>query len=693
MLKEIWAQLLRLFTDLTFYFLNLAGKILQMKLNYNKAWVAGVLVLVNCFNLNAQTNVEIQEVEVSAARSEVKFVQAARNVTIISRTEIESSPARNLNELLEYAGNVDIRQRGQNGIQADVSLRGSSFEQVLILLNGIKMSDPQTGHHNLNLPLALLDIERIEILHGGAARVYGPGAFAGAINIITKNPEQSQAKLQLLGGQNGLQQYGLSATVSGENQSHSLSWQKQTSDGFIRNTDHEMENLFWQSELYNKKSRWLFNAGQNEKAFGAQNFYTSLFPDQFEETKTQFTSLAVDWKWEKLAITPKAYYRRHDDRFELFREGEGYFSRLPLGGGFANQSGDTISWYNGHNYHRTDVYGAELNLSYKSKWGQSSIGFDFRREEILSNVLGNQVKRIKVPNEHPTALYRRGEFRENRSVFVEHNYVKEKLFISAGALLNMNSAFDEEIYPGIDISYQTSETLRLYASANRSFRFPTYTDLYFNLGDVIGSKDLKAEESNNFELGLKYNKSNAYGHIAAFRREGDNLIDWIRYTGSLITQAANLTNVTIDGVEMDYVVKSEGFIKEIPLLNQLRFNYSYLTSESNSDGFESNYVLDFLQHKGDAVLQFKLSEMVFLDWNMSFQDRKGDYVDPDGVEQEYKAVFISDAKITVKQEQLDLFLEASNVFDQQYVDIGNVANPGRWISMGLSYQLKLNTKK
>ena len=644
-----------------------------------------------CFSmhLNAQEIVKIKEVEVSAARSNVNFSQAARNVSVISREEIEKSPAKNLNELLEFASNVDIRQRGQNGIQADVSVRGSSFEQVLILLNGIKMTDPQTGHHAMNLPIDLLDIERIEILHGGAARVYGPGAFAGSINIITKDPETTQAKVQLLTGQFGLTQLGASVSVVEEKHNHTLSWTNQQSDGFIRNTDHEMQNIFWQSAWKIKKSEWKLNLGQNEKEFGAQNFYTARFPDQFEATKTQFASLSGNIKKGQLSIEPRGYIRRHNDRFELFREDEGYYTRLAQGG-FANNFGDTISWYNGHNYHQTDVYGAELNLAYQSKLGVTSIGLDFRREEILSNVLGEPLtSRRRVRGEDESAFFLRGEDRENRSLFLEHNYSSDQWFVSVGALLNANTDFDdEEIYPGVDVSYQATDVIRPYASVNKSFRFPTYTDLYYNLGGAVGSINLKPEESVNYEAGFKYNHSQGFGHVAVFRRDGSNLIDWIRFAGSDTTRAANLTEVVIDGVEVDYISTTDSWVKEIPLLHQVRLGYAYLYSSDNSDGFESNYVLDFLQHKADLNLQFKLSEWFYLYWNMSFQERKGEFVDVDGKEREFKGIFLSDLKLSTQQKDLNVFLQVSNVFNERYFDIGNVENPGRWISAGLQYNIR-----
>lgn len=659
-----------------------------MRLNSKKLIISS-LFFFTLTTTYGQDTVRIEKVEVKAARSAIGFNKAARNITVISKTEIENSPARTINELLEYSSNVDIRQRGQNGVQADISLRGSSFEQVLVLLNGIKMTDPQTGHHSLNLPIHLLDVERIEIIKGGASRIYGPGAFAGAINIITKNPDQSQGKIQALVGQYGLQQLAGTASLVKKNHSHSISISDQKSDGFIRNTDYKQRNIFWQSEFNTENSNWTLNLGQNEKAFGAQNFYTARFPEQFEETKTQFASLSGSFKQGNLKVEPKAYFRRHDDRFELFRESEGYYSRL-AGGGFANNTGDTITWYNGHNYTQTDVYGAEINLQYQSKFGKTSAGFDFRREEILSNGLGEPLtEAIAVKNEVPGAFFLRGDNRENRSIYAEHNYTSDKLFVSVGAMYNMHTDFDDEIFPGADISYQLNNNFRTFASVNRSFRFPSYTDLYYSLGGAQGSIDLKPEESVNYEFGFKYSWVAQYGTISAYRREGKNLIDWIRYTGSSTTQAANLTEVNINGVELEYVMQANS-LKNIPLLNHARFSYAYLYSDDESNGFESNYVLDFLSHKADLLTQFKLTNGLFVDWNLSYQERKGEFVKANGEEREFNPILLTDVKISAQKEDLVLFLQASNLFDQEYFDIGNVANPGRWISVGMNYTFNFN---
>lgn len=626
-------------------------------------------------------------VEITANRGRSTFQEAARKVTVITRAEIEQAPVQTVNELLEYVANVDVRQRGQNGIQADISLRGASFEQTLILLNGIKITDPQTGHHSLNLPMALMDIERIEVLHGGASRVYGPNAFAGAINIITKNPKYSEATARLAGGEFGYNEQGASVTLAHPETSHShqFSILRNAGDGFMRNTDFEQLNLFWQSEVDLKKGNAFFNLGQNEKAFGSQNFYSTRYPHQFEETKTQFASVGLNTyltKNNRIRVSPRAHYRRHYDRFELFREGEGYYSRIP-GGGFASNEGDTVTWYTGHNYHRTDVYGAEISANAYSKLGVTSFGYEYRYEGVVSNALGEDLDTPEnVVNEHPSAQYTKAINRENISYYLEHNFTVKKLFVSAGVMYNVNTAFGEEFFPGVDASYSLTDVWSAYGSVNRSFRMPSFTDLYYNLGGAVGSEDLMPEESINYEGGFKYTQKMSYGHVAYFRREGKNLIDWIRFAGSDTTRAANLTEVTINGLEADVNYNLEGVLGENFPLKRVSASYMYLWADTASTNFESNYVLDFLQHKADVGLHFKFGSTLFLDYQISYQDRVGEFTNAQGDEEAYEPVLLSDIRVGANYENLNVFIAASNLFNVRYNDIGNVQQPGRWVKLG-----------
>lgn len=127
----------------------------------------------------------LDEVQITGSRAPLTARQSAKIVEVISRDEIRRAEAQTINDVLKLATGVDVRQRGGFGVQTDISINGGTFDQITILLNGMPLTSPQTGHNAADLPVALDDIERIEILEGASARVFGSSAFNGAINIVT----------------------------------------------------------------------------------------------------------------------------------------------------------------------------------------------------------------------------------------------------------------------------------------------------------------------------------------------------------------------------------------------------------------------------------------------------------------------------------------------------------------------------
>ena len=221
---------------------------------------------------------EIDEVEVTASRSPLIYSQIARILSVIESADIQQSPAQSVQDLLEFIAGVDVRQRGAEGVQADISIRGGSFDQTLILLNGINITDPQTGHHNLNLPVTLSQIERIEILEGPAARVYGPDAFSGAINFVTKKPEGVSLQTDATAGSFGYLNGNLSGSFQTGNTGHLVAINRKSSKGYIKNTDFEDTNLFYSAEMESTGGTMSAQAGITGKSFGAKSFYKTLYP-------------------------------------------------------------------------------------------------------------------------------------------------------------------------------------------------------------------------------------------------------------------------------------------------------------------------------------------------------------------------------------------------------------------------------
>src|SRR5690554_7413116 len=147
---------------------------------------------------------ELDEVVVTASKADLPLSMASKQVAVITSKEIERTPARSIEDLLSYVAGVDILQRGPHGVQADISLRGGSFDQTAILINGINLTNPHTGHYSSNLPINLSDIERVEIVQGPSSLVYGASAFAGRVNIITRKDRESGGLVKLEGGMHGL---------------------------------------------------------------------------------------------------------------------------------------------------------------------------------------------------------------------------------------------------------------------------------------------------------------------------------------------------------------------------------------------------------------------------------------------------------------------------------------------------------
>ena len=192
---------------------------------------------------------DIEEIRVFGQKSSVLFPQVARMVTVIQQEEIAAAPVQSLQDLLEYIAQVDIRQRGPNGVQADLSIRGGSFDQTLILLNGMVISDPQTGHFSLDIPVDLDAIQRIEILSGAAARVYGAGAFTGAINIVVKPGHENYVKGVLAAGQSGYNRLGFTASLKTGRVDNLLNIGHSGSSGYTDNTDFSIENIYYTSVI------------------------------------------------------------------------------------------------------------------------------------------------------------------------------------------------------------------------------------------------------------------------------------------------------------------------------------------------------------------------------------------------------------------------------------------------------------
>lgn len=649
-----------------------------------------LIVLVFClikfpFRVSAQsdsvisTHLSLEQIVISAERNPVSIELLKRSIQIIDKAEIEKLPVRNITELMSYALSTDVRNRGSYGMQADISIRGGTFDQTMVLLNGVNISDPQTGHHNMDIPIDISLISRIEILKGAGARIFGPNAFNGVINIITTEKIDNQVTVSAFGGQYGLYNFSGSVGLNTKYSTHKLQISTSGSDGFVENTDFKSLNLFY-SGTAGKLQKLEYQAALLSKAFGANSFYTPKYPNQYEETKTIFAS--VRYKTGFKEFSPVVYFRRHYDEFRLFRN-------------------EAPAWYKTHNYHYTDVLGSNANMRFKTgQVGSFSIGYDIRHEIIRSNKLGDSLSE-KIPVKGvDDRYYTLGKARTSAGLFIEESITYKKLSVSAGLLTSILSALPGKItlYPGLDLSYNVLSNFRVYASTNRTLRLPTYTDLYYNDNTNKGDPNLKPEEAVSIELGIKYNKPGIITNLALFKRFGHNMIDWVKLQSQEPWQAMNLTEVNISGFETSFsfdllnLTRTDFFVKNISI------GYTYLKADKSSDEYMSKYVLDILKHKADLTLYHKIWHNLTASWALCYQDRYGGYIKynntvPETSETPYVPVFTIDLQLNFRYKHWKLFAGAANLLNTEYVDYGNVPQPGIWVRAGVEFSTSYSASK
>lgn len=624
--------------------------------------------------VKTERELELSEVVVSAQRVPLLQSQLMRTVQVITRAEIEQAASTDLAGLLEHIRGVDIRQRGAFGMQADVSLRGGSFDQTLILLNGVNLSDPQTGHHNLNLPVDLSSISRIEVLQGPGARVFGPNAFNGVINIITGEPGRQSLTASFSAGQFNYFQGSIGGSFYTGKFHHHLSASSVKSSGYITNTDFKNENIYYRALMPVLDAFIDVQAGYTNRAFGANSFYSPKYPDQFEQTRTHI--LALKFLPAKINLRPSIYWRRHHDRFELFRN-------------------EAPSWYKGHNYHMTDVAGASLNWMTSGKVGKTSFGLDYRFEHIYSNVLGETLDSPRIVNGEPGQFFTKSFQRESVSFMGEQVFIHGPYSASVGVLIHMNESLPDgfSIYPGLDLGWQISPTIRLYTSANRTLRLPTFTDLFYSGPTNIGNPDLKPEEAISIETGLKATAGIVNAEFTVYRRYGKNMIDWVKFPGNEKWQSLNLTSINITGLEAGINLT----FQEKSIVRNTGLHYTWLDASKKSDDFTSMYVLDNLRHKIDLNLGHRITRNSGVDWKFTWQDRDGGYQPfTDGLyegEISYKPVLLVDARAYYNYKIFQVFAEATNLTDANVIDHANVPQAGRWVRAGIKIKILVPEKK
>lgn len=610
---------------------------------------------------------ELEEVMVMASKVEIPINRTAKLVTILSKEEIKQAPIQSIQDLLVYAANIDVQQRAGHGVQADISLRGGTKDQTAILLNGINLSNAHTGVYNLDLPINISDIERIEIIHGPAALIYGAGAFAGGVNIITKKRPDSKAYIRLESGMHNLWGFEARGAITTGIASSSLSLGRNISDGYASNTDYKINNALAQTRLkFKDYSNLDINIGYNEKKYGANSFYTAAFPNQYDHTTRYMSTLKGEFG-NKLKVIPILYWFKHFDVFELRRGLD-----------------------KGRNYHKADTYGSNLIFQYTSQWGTSSIGSEIRRDEIMSSVIGRPMSTPHGSN----GKYKNYDSRTNYSLTVEHTAVIDKFVISAGGLINYNTlqSGKYKFLPSLGINYSLNDAFSLYSTWTSSTHMPTFTELLYTSETHAANQHLKPEQSQSVDLGLKYKNAFFSAYLTAFAMKGKNIIDWVREEtedGKWINASWNHPKVNTQGVEAGISVHLQQWIPILGAGSQLGLDYARLNKDGIAGGQIYKYAQNYLRDKFTARLTHMLYNNISIGWYFRYQYRMGMY---DAYENAleagrapYKPFSTLDIKVNYIYNKLQLHVNMNNIYNTRHNDMGNIPQPGFWLTGGVSY--------
>lgn len=581
------------------------------------------------------------EITVLAQRIQLPFSQDNRTVQVLTRQELQAMPVRSISEALQSIPGLDVRQRGPLGIQADLSVRGGGFDQALVLLNGVRLSDPQTGHHLLNVPVDWSAIERIEVLKGPGARIYGQNAFACAVNIVTRAPQERVFKVGAAGGDFGYRSANAYASLPNGRLRQHVAASADFSDGYRSNTDFQVLNGFYQASLMDRDSngQWELLANFNARNFGANGYYGRLeFTDQYEEVQTSVLSLGYRRNTGNWTLKPRVSWRRNQDMYDFQR----------------STDANTV------NFHLSQVLTAELNST--AQWAngqQTGLGANLEYTSLSSSRLGQRE-------------------RYTLNLFAEHHWslLQRRLNLTPGVSFSAFSDFGAFFYPGLDAGFRLNKQWNVYGNAGYNYRIPTFTDLYYEDPGNVGNPELKPESAFSTELGWKYRA--AYSplklQMALFRRDGRNLIDWAKDNPADKWQTRNYNSVLMQGVELQASHQ----------IQKLGWNlaYTYLDAQVSDNVALSRYALNHLRHQVNASLDYQILTSLGLHVRARWCDRvvqdpsvKGDY-------------WVTDARLRYVRKHWQVFAEAINVLDAEYgelrySDTAVLTMPGRWFRAGV----------
>lgn len=626
-------------------------------------------------------DISLDPVTITSSLVEKRASQTGRNIAVIKGEYFQELPVHSIDDLLRYVPGVEIQARGPQGSQSDIVLRGGTFQQVLVILDGLRLNDPNTGHFNSYIPISPAEIDRIEVLKGASSAIYGSDAVGGVIHVISR----TFAARQLAGNADGAApmqktqvnggitagEYGLfNANVGAFVQRNKLA----ISGGYLSNNASGVQQRGIKGYFHNNTASLSLNyafsphwnlavrSSYDHRDFAAQNFYTVLKSDTAsEKVKTSWNQAKLSYQKNHTALSIDAGYKSVQDNYLFNPHSIANSSKSRLWQGLVTlQQGITAS---------TSLIA----------------GLNFQQRYIASNDRGNHSLNQLAP-----------------FVSVVQN-MGEHFTVTPSVRIDWRESIGTEASPQINLSYKKAGW-QLRASAGKTIRDADFTERFNNYakklvtGGSVGNPDLKAEKSFSYEAGADWfltGSSSSQLKVSGtfFQRRQNNLIDYVTTPYAQMPRkdnlsptgtfglALNIADVNTTGFELDIQSASKISDKQKLLLNA---GLTWLDSDNKSQ-IQSFYLSSHAKFLANFSAIYQVSGFS-VSLNGLYKER---------AEREASAIEASISKnyfiLNARAEyaflnrQLAVFVQADNAFDKQYSDILGSVMPGRWLMGGLRF--------
>ncbi|TDE12027.1 TonB-dependent receptor plug domain-containing protein [Dyadobacter psychrotolerans] len=634
-----------------------------------------VLSILFSQNIIAQ-EISLDPVTVTSSLTEKRASETGRNIAVIKGEYFQNLPVHSIDDLLRYVPGLEIQARGPMGSQSDIVLRGGTFQQVLVVLDGLRLNDPNTGHFNSYIPIASSEIERIEVLKGASSSIYGSEAVGGVVHVISKafaaklksgdqeagSSNKAALNLGLTGGEYGLRNANVGAfvqrnklAVSGGLVSNNADGvQQRGSRGYFHNNTASVSANYALSNDWNVAVR----SSYDRRDFAAQNFYTTSIADTAnEQVKTSWNQLKVGYKKGKSAFSLDGGYKYVKDQYLFNTRSIQNISKSQLWQGL-------FTWQQTFTENTTLVTG----LNYQNK-------------NISSNDRGDHSINQLAP-------------------FVSFSQrIGRYLTVSPSIRFDWRERIGTEAVPQVNISYK-KDILQIRGSAGKTIRDADFTERYNNYnkpivttGNKIGSPDLKAERSFSYEAGADLFLRDFKLSGTFFQRLQKDLID---YTNTPYAQmprnenltpagtyalAKNIATVNTTGFEVD--VQYTRLIAENQKL-WLTAGFTQLSSES-SDVTPTFYISSHAKLLTNFSVLYQYAGFSFSVNGLYKSRAKQEATSLQAVVSKEYFVMNAKAEYAFLKKTLGIFVQADNVFDKNYSDLLGSPMPGRWLMGGIRY--------